>query len=66
MSVTESDIARIAELARIRLDAATVSEVTRRIGGILALVDQMQAVDTTGIEPMSNPLDAIQRLREGA
>jgi aspartyl-tRNA(Asn)/glutamyl-tRNA(Gln) amidotransferase subunit C len=64
MSISESDIARVAELARIRLDVATVTEVTRRIGNILGMIDQMQAVDTSDVEPMSNPLDAAQRLRE--
>ena len=34
------------------------------LNGILALVDEMQAVDTNGIEPMAHPQDARQRLRE--
>ena len=63
MPITEQDISRVAELARLRLDEATVTDVTRRIGDILAMIDQMQAVDTAGVEPMANPLDAIQRLR---
>ncbi len=63
MSISEQQLARVAELARIRLDAATVTEVTRRIGDILAMIDQMGAVDTTGVAPMANPLDATQRLR---
>jgi len=64
MSISEQEMARVAELARIRLDAATVAEVTRRIAGILAMIDQMQAVDTAHVAPMANPLDATQRLRE--
>ena len=63
MSISEIEIARVAELARIRLDAATVTDVTRRIGNILAMIDQMQAVNTDSVEPMANPLDAKQRLR---
>ena len=63
MPITEQDISRVAELARLRLDEATVTDVTRRIGDILAMIDQMQAIDTTGVEPMANPLDATQRLR---
>ncbi|MCP5321490.1 MAG: Asp-tRNA(Asn)/Glu-tRNA(Gln) amidotransferase subunit GatC [Pseudomonadales bacterium] len=63
MSISEQDLARVAELARIRLDEATVTEVTRRISDILAMIDQMAAVDTSGIAPMANPLDATQRLR---
>lgn len=63
MSVSRSDIEKIAELARLRLEEHTLADVTQRIIGILALVDQMQAVDTKDIEPMANPQDATQRLR---
>ena len=63
MSISEQDLARVAELARIRLDEATVTEVTRRISDILEMIDQMAAVDTSGVAPMANPLDATQRLR---
>ena len=64
MSISEQDMARVAELARIRLDDATVADVTRRIRDILAMIDQMQAVDTDNVLPMANPLDATQRLRD--
>ncbi len=64
MSISEQDMARVAELARIRLDDATVADVTRRIRDILAMIDQMQAVDTDHVLPMANPLDATQRLRD--
>jgi aspartyl-tRNA(Asn)/glutamyl-tRNA(Gln) amidotransferase subunit C len=66
MSVDQAEIARIAELARIRVAPGDVGEVTERIANILDLVDQMQAVDTEGVEPLANPLNAIQRLREDA
>ncbi len=64
MSISEQDMARVAELARIRLDDATVADVTRRIRDILAMIDQMQAVNTDHVLPMANPLDATQRLRD--
>jgi aspartyl-tRNA(Asn)/glutamyl-tRNA(Gln) amidotransferase subunit C len=63
MSVTTADIEKVAKLARIRIDADDLPELTARLGNILAMVDKLQAVDTTGIEPMSNPFDASQRLR---
>lgn len=63
MTIDTADIEKIARLARIRLDAADVTEVTERIGNILHLVDRLQAVDTEGVAPMANPLDATQRLR---
>ncbi len=63
MTISEHDLARVAELARIRLDPATVTEVTRRIGNILGMIDRMQAVDTRAVTPMAHPLDTVQRLR---
>ena len=63
MSVEQSDIEKIARLARIRVAEQDVQEVAGRINDILAMVDTMQAVDTSGVEPMANPLDASQRLR---
>lgn len=63
MSVEQAELEKIAHLARIRIEASEIADVTRRISGILDLVDQMQAVDTREVEPMANPLDATQRLR---
>lgn len=63
MSVEQSEIEKIARLARIHIASADVPEVAARINAILAMVDTMQAVDTSGVEPMANPLDAVQRLR---
>jgi aspartyl-tRNA(Asn)/glutamyl-tRNA(Gln) amidotransferase subunit C len=62
-SIQKSDIEKIARLARISVGDAEVDELTRRLGNILALVDQLKSVDTTGITPMANPHDASQRLR---
>lgn len=63
MSVEQSDIEKIATLSRIRIDQSNVPEVAERINDILAMVDIMQAVDTSDVTPMANPLDAKQRLR---
>ncbi|MBE9539757.1 MAG: Asp-tRNA(Asn)/Glu-tRNA(Gln) amidotransferase subunit GatC [Proteobacteria bacterium] len=63
MAIEQDEIEKIAELARIRIASQQIGEVTQRITEILGMVDQLQAVDTTNIEPMANPLDATQRLR---
>lgn len=63
MAVTRKDIEKLAELARLQISEATIDEVTTRLGNVLELVDQLQAADTQGIEPMAHPLDATQRLR---
>ena len=63
MSVAQSDIEKIATLARIGIDQQDIPEVAQRINAILDRVDTMQAVDTADVEPMANPLEARQRLR---
>jgi aspartyl-tRNA(Asn)/glutamyl-tRNA(Gln) amidotransferase subunit C len=63
MAIAQDDIEKIAELARIRIADDEISEVTARITEILGMVDQLQAIDTSDVEPMANPLDATQRLR---
>ena len=66
MSLEQAEIEKIAELARIRIADSEMPEVTERISSILEMVDQMQAVDTSAVEPMANPLNASQRLRADA
>ena len=63
MAIQEDDIEKIAELARIRISRDEIGQVTLRITEILQMVDQLQAVDTSAVEPMANPLDALQQLR---
>jgi aspartyl-tRNA(Asn)/glutamyl-tRNA(Gln) amidotransferase subunit C len=62
-NIEKSDIEKIARLARISINEGEVDELTRRLGNILALVDELKAVDTSGVAPMANPHDANQRLR---
>jgi len=63
MSLSTEQVRRIATLARIEL-SDTDAEATRgKLNGIFGLIEQMQAVDTTGVEPMSHPQDVAQRLR---
>ncbi len=63
MAIASSDIAKLAHLARIAVSDDEVGQVTERISDVLNLVDQLQAVDTEGVNPMAHPLDATQRLR---
>ena len=66
MSIEQNEITKIAELARIRIAGEEIGQVTQRIAEILQMVDQLQAVDTSNVEPMANPLDATQQLRPDA
>jgi aspartyl-tRNA(Asn)/glutamyl-tRNA(Gln) amidotransferase subunit C len=63
MSLSDDQIRRLARLARLALQADETRDVGNRLNRILSLVGEMQAVDTTGIEPMSHALDVVQKLR---
>lgn len=56
-------VQHIAKLARIELDDTHTPTIQKELSSILDMVEQMQAVDTDGIQPMSHPMDATQRLR---
>jgi aspartyl-tRNA(Asn)/glutamyl-tRNA(Gln) amidotransferase subunit C len=60
MSLTPQDIARIANLARLELKPDESERMLTQINGFFGIVQAMQAVDTTGIEPMAHPVAAIQ------
>jgi aspartyl-tRNA(Asn)/glutamyl-tRNA(Gln) amidotransferase subunit C len=68
MALTSQDIARIAHLARLELQAHESERMLAQINGFFDIVERMRAVDTTGIEPLSHPVAAVQdialRLRE--
>ncbi|MCP8687885.1 Asp-tRNA(Asn)/Glu-tRNA(Gln) amidotransferase subunit GatC [Marinobacterium sedimentorum] len=63
MALERSDVEKIAHLARLQIREDEVPGYTQTLSDILALVDQLQATDTTDVEPMAHPLDAVQRLR---
>ena len=64
MALNITDIKRIAHLARIEINDTEAGATLTKLTGILSLIEQMQAVDTTGITPMSHSQDVVQRLRE--
>ena len=70
MSLNAQDIDRIANLARLQLQAAEAEHMREQINGFFSIVEAMQSVDTTGVQPLAHPVAAIQavalRLREDA
>ena len=64
MALTLADVHRIAHLARIEIDAAATTDVHRKLEAIFALINELQAVDTTGIVPMAHAQDVHLPLRE--
>ena len=68
MPLTPTDISRIANLARLELAPAESGRLLTQLNGFFDMVQQMRAVDTTGIEPLPHPFatvsDIALRLRE--
>ncbi|MEA3194203.1 MAG: aspartyl-tRNA(Asn)/glutamyl-tRNA(Gln) amidotransferase subunit [Betaproteobacteria bacterium] len=63
MSLTHDDVRRIAALARIAITADESAEVLERLNRVLALIEEMRAIDVSAVEPMAHALDVGQRLR---
>jgi|TARA_B110000977_G_scaffold180644_1_gene240501 aspartyl-tRNA(Asn)/glutamyl-tRNA(Gln) amidotransferase subunit C len=64
MALENADIENIALLARLQVSSSETNDYANSISSILCLIDQMQQVSTDGVEPLSNPHDATQRLRK--
>jgi aspartyl-tRNA(Asn)/glutamyl-tRNA(Gln) amidotransferase subunit C len=62
--LSRDDVHRIAELARIEVPEEGLAALQQSLNGIFGLIEQMRAVDTTGVEPMAHAIDLTQRLRE--
>jgi aspartyl-tRNA(Asn)/glutamyl-tRNA(Gln) amidotransferase subunit C len=64
MTLSIADVLRIAHLARIEIDAGQADEVRAKLDAIFALINELQAVDTTGVVPMAHAQDVMLPLRE--
>lgn len=62
MSLSSSDIDRIAHLARLEMPPALAERMRSQLNGFFAIVEQMQAVDTTGVEPLAHPTAVIDHV----
>ena len=70
MSLTPDQIQRIANLARIAVSPAEAEALGEQLNRVLALIDELQSIDASGVAPMSHALEAVlaggQRLRADA
>lgn len=64
MSIGPDELKKIATLSRLSLEEQDVEKLSLDINNILTLVEQLQKADTLNIEPMANPMDATQTLRQ--
>lgn len=63
MPLPPESIEKLCELARLEVTAEDMTDFTGKLSQIVELVDQLQAVDTAGTEPLAHPLAMAQRLR---
>jgi aspartyl-tRNA(Asn)/glutamyl-tRNA(Gln) amidotransferase subunit C len=59
MALSQQDIARIANLSKLEMSSLEGEEMLARLNGFFEIVEQMRAVDTTGIVPMAHPTHAM-------
>ena len=64
MAINEQEMKTLLELSKLNIDDSSLEEFKQDLTNILGLLDQLQQVDTTGVEALTNPRDDMQRLRE--
>ncbi|MBN9409804.1 MAG: Asp-tRNA(Asn)/Glu-tRNA(Gln) amidotransferase subunit GatC [Burkholderiaceae bacterium] len=62
MSLSAEDIARIAHLARLELQPDESERMLTKINDFFAIVEQMRAVDTSGVQPLSHPVETVREV----
>jgi len=62
--ITIKDVEHVAKLARLELTEEEKEKFTHQLGDVLAHVEKMNEVDTTGVEPMNHPIDFSNVMRE--
>lgn len=60
MSLVLSDVTRLAQLAQLEITESEAVQTLDKLNSIFSLVEQMRAIDTTGIEPLNHPIAALQ------
>ena len=64
MSISLPDVQRIAHLARLELPADQATQTQASLNAIFGLIEQLQAVDTSGVEPLTHPVAYIQEIAQ--
>ena len=62
--ITTKDVEHVAKLARLELTEEEKEKFTTQLTDVLKYVDQMNEVDTTGVEPMAHAIDFVNVMRE--
>ncbi|MES2204644.1 MAG: Asp-tRNA(Asn)/Glu-tRNA(Gln) amidotransferase subunit GatC [Pseudomonadota bacterium] len=63
MILSDTEIRKIAHLARIEVSDEDVANMQPRLSKVLTMIEHMDSINTDNIAPLSHPIDATQRLR---
>ena len=62
--ISREDVEHVARLSRLALSEAEVERMREQLSGILAYIDKLRALDTTGVEPTSHAVPMVNVMRE--
>lgn len=62
--ISNDDVKHVAKLARLELTDEEINKYSKQLGDILKYVEQMNEVDTQGIEPMPHAIPVYNVMRE--
>ncbi len=62
--ISIDDVSHVAKLARLELTEEEKIKFSKQLGDILMYMEQLNEVDTTGVEPMNHPIDFSNVMRE--
>jgi aspartyl-tRNA(Asn)/glutamyl-tRNA(Gln) amidotransferase subunit C len=63
MSISRTDVEKVALLGRLRLTEAELSTITSELAQIVGYVDQLSEVNTEGVEPMAHAIEVVNVFR---
>ena len=66
MSLSADDVRKVADLARLELSESELDTMSRQLGAIVDYINQLQQVNTDGIEPLAHALDVHDVFRDDA
>ncbi len=64
MSLSKDDVAKVARLARIRMNDEELERLAPQLSNIIGFVEQLSQVDTDNVEPLANVVDITLQLRD--
>ncbi|MGN6546679.1 MAG: Asp-tRNA(Asn)/Glu-tRNA(Gln) amidotransferase subunit GatC [Aureliella sp.] len=63
MSISASEVLKVAKLAKLHIADESVAAVAAQMARIVDMVEQLKAVDTSGVEPLAHAMDLHSVLR---